>query len=193
MPQNSDEWFGNLVTDYKGSDLKMRTVFHWIMIASLLVLGLWAVVIFGQLFRSHMTEFLLLWFFIPVVAFWLNTNPVRYYLSISSLKIARTILFGVVIVLSFASFAHYDRVRDYLGQQFVEGYEVKYYEDSDDNGRPTTAADVSTEHWYSRFGLWLFEWIFLGACVVLPYVTWRASSRAVENATQQRTAHDDAG
>lgn len=162
------------------------------MVATLFVLGLLAVAGFGQLFRAYISVFIFLWLFMPVVAFWLNTQPVLSTFSISSLKIARAFLFAVVLVTSFASFAHYDRIRDSLGQQFVEGYEVGYYEDTDEYGRPSIAANVSTEHWYSKFELWLFEWTFLGACVALPYVTWRAASRAIDKAIRQGSAHDDA-
>ena len=97
----------------------------------------------------------------------------------------------VVVSISFASFSHYDRIRDSLGKQFVDGYEVGYYEDTDEYGRLFRAADVSTQHWYSRFGLWLFEWVFLGMCLALPYVTWRLASRAVDKAIRQVSAYDD--
>lgn len=127
------------------------------MVATLLVLGLGAVAVCGQFFRAHMPVFMFLWFFMPAVAYWLNTQPILSTFSISSLKVARAFLFGVVIAISFASFAHFDRIRDSLGQRFVEGYEVSYDEDTDEYGRPTTATNVSMEHGYSKFGLWLFE------------------------------------
>ena len=153
------------------------------MLVTLLILGIWSLGVYGKLFRTHMPVFLFLWFFIPVIALWLNTGAVRSAFSISSLKIVRNFLLGAVISLSFASFVHYDLIRDFIGQRIVDGYEVRYYEDTDEYGRTSMAADVSTDHWYSRLGLWLFEWGFLGICAAIPYATWLATNRAINAAT----------
>lgn len=163
------------------------------MVATLLVLGLASVAVFGELYRAHMPVFVCLWFFIPVVAYWLNTRPVLSTFSVSSFKVARAFLFGIVMAVSFASFANFDRIRDSIGNFFVDGYEVIYYEVADEYGRPTTASDVSTVHWYSKFVLWIFEWSFLGVCVAIPYVTWYGASRAVDEAIRQSAEIDAVG
>lgn len=170
----------------------MHTVFHWIMIATLIGIGVWAWMVFGQLFRAHMIAFLFLWLFLPVVALWLNTQAVLSQLSVSSLTVVRGLLFGIVAATSFCFLIEYDHIRDSLGQQFIAGYEAHYYEDANEYGRPFMAVDISTGHWYSRFGLWLFEWAFLSAGFVLPFLTWRAASRAVDKAIQYHSPHDDA-
>jgi hypothetical protein len=127
----------------------MRILFHWVIVGTLIVLGLYALIIFGELFRAYMPVFLFLWFFLPVVALWLNTQPVRSAFSISSLKVTRGFLVAAVVSLSLVSFAHYNQIRDSVGQRFVDGYKVGYYEDVDDVGRPVRAASVSTSHWYA--------------------------------------------
>lgn len=170
----------------------MRTAFHWVVIAILVVVGLWGFIAFGQLFREKMPAFLCLWILTPVIALWLNTETVIGGISISSLKAARAFLIGAAIVLSFDSFTHFDRIRDALGTQFVDGYEVTYSEDTDEYSRPFRTSAVSTDHWYSRFELWVFEWVFLGSCLVIPYVVWRASTRAVERGLQRKSGHDEA-
>ena len=170
----------------------MHTVLHWAMVAALVILGVFALSIYGELFRAHMLFFLFVWVFVPVVASWLSSAPVLSALSISSLKMTRALLVGIVISLSFISFADYDRIRDSVGERLVDGYVATYSDDTDDYGRPTRSADVSTSHWYSKLGLWVFEWIFLGACVLLPYATWRMASRAVDEAIRRNAAHDAA-
>jgi hypothetical protein len=155
------------------------------MVGTLIVLGFFAIIIYGELFRAYMPVFLFLWFFLPVVALWLNTQRVRSAFSISSLKIVRGFLIAAVVSLSFVSFSNYNHIRDSVGQRFVDGYRVGYYEDTDDVGRPVRAASVSTSHWYGRLGLWLFEWAFLGACAALPSITWYAANRAVDEAIRK--------
>ncbi len=167
----------------------MRIVFHCIMVVTLVVVGCGTFIIYGQIFRAYMPFFLFLWFFLPVVALWLNTQSVwSSGFSIFELKVLRALLVAVVVLFSFTFFANYNHIRDYVGQRLVDGYQVEYYTDTDEVGRPHRAASVSTSHWYSRFGLSLFECAFLGACVVLPYVTWRAANRAVKKATKEASA-----
>ena len=167
----------------------MRMVFHRVMVGTLIVLGFFAIIIYGELFRAYTPLFLFLWFFFPVVALWLNTKPIQSAFSISSLKVVRSFLIVAVVSLSFVAFANYNHIRDSAGQRFVDGYRVAYYEDTDDVGRPVRAASVSTSHWYARFGLWLFEWAFLGTCVALPSIAWYAANRAVDEAIRKGSPH----
>jgi hypothetical protein len=84
--------------------------------------------------------------------------------------------------LSFATLFDYDQVRDSIGEHYVSGYmalrgDVEYGE----NGQPYRATDVYTDHWYSKFALWLLEWFFLAACVGLPILTHKAVRRGARN------------
>jgi hypothetical protein len=166
----------------------MQRFFHWIVVAVLVLVGLWGLIVYGELFRAHMQLFLFLWLFLPVVALWLKTKRVRSAFTISGLKATRNLLVAVTVSISFVSFTHYDRIRDAIGHRFVSGYYVSYYEDTDDYGRPYRASEPHTAHWYSRFGLWMFEWLFLGACVGLPFIIWRSVNSAVDEAVKERNA-----
>ena len=106
----------------------MRMVFHRVMVGTLIVLGFFAIIIYGELFRAYTPLFLFLWFFFPVVALWLNTQPIQSAFSISSLKVVRSFLIVAVVSLSFVAFANYNHIRDSAGQRFVDGYRVAYYD-----------------------------------------------------------------
>ena len=82
--------------------------------------------------------------------------------------------------MSVGSFAHYDRIRDYIGHHFIDGYSVIYFVDYGDEGQPFRAATYSTSHWYLSFALRVFEWGFLAACVVIPLLIWYAASQAIK-------------
>ncbi|MGA3117990.1 MAG: hypothetical protein ABSF90_26600 [Syntrophobacteraceae bacterium] len=158
----------------------MGIVFHYIMIVTLIALGFLAFIIYLQIFQEHMSFFLFLWFFLPVVALWLNTRSVRSSgFSIFELKVLRNLLVAAAVLLSFTFFANSNHIRDSVGQRLVDGYEVEYYKGE---------VSVSTSHWYSRFGLWLFECAFLCACAALPYITWRGTNHAVNKAIQEGSA-----
>lgn len=166
----------------------MRTIFHWLVVAILVALGLWALMIYGELFRAHMPAFMFLWIFVPVVAWWLNTSRMRSQFPVAALKVFRAILLTVVVLVSVGAFAHYDRIRDAIGQRYVDGYHVAYYEDTDDSGRPIRTGIVRTAHWYSKLALWLFEWLIVAACLALPFMTWFNSTRAIKTASMQPNA-----
>lgn len=168
----------------------MHRFLHWVVVAVLVIIGIWGLMVYGKLFRQHMQFFLLLWFFLPIVALWLCTKRVRSSLTIARLKNIRNLLLAVVVSISFVSFAHYDRIRDAVGHKFVSGYYTSYYEDTDDYGRPYSASEPHTAHWYSRFGLWLFEWLFLGACISLPFITWKGANSAVVEAVKDHNADE---
>lgn len=168
----------------------MRTVFQWVITGILIIIGFWAISIYGELYRAHTPIFLFLWLFLPLVALLLNFRPIRSAFSVSSLKIIRGLLVAVVVLFSFGSFSNYDHIRDALGERFVDGYAVRHYEVSDEYGRAAVATTVSTIHWYSRFALWFFEWIVLALCAALPYVTWRAATRAVDEAIRESSQNE---
>lgn len=163
----------------------MQRTFHWAVVAVLIVIGIWTISAYGELFRAHIRFFMFLWFFLPVVALWIGTKHVRSSLSVSGLKTVRNGLISISVAISFASFAHFEQIRDAVGHALVEGYYVTYCENTDDSGRPYRDSEPHTAHWYSRAGLWLFEWIFLGACVGLPTITWVGANGAVNKAVEE--------
>jgi hypothetical protein len=154
----------------------------------LIAVGLGALMVYGEVFRAHMPAFLFLWVFLPVVAWWLNTPRMRSQFPIAALKVFRGILLTVVVLISVASFSHYDRIRDAIGERYVEGYRVLLYEDTDDYGRPVRTGVVQTAHWYSKLALWLVEWLIVVACLALPFLTWFNATRAIKTASMQATA-----
>jgi hypothetical protein len=95
------------------------------------------------------------------------------------------VLFGIVVVGSIAAFTQFGRMRDSLCHRYVEGCHIEYYEDTDDAGRPTTGSSISTAHWYSRVGLWVFEWVVMLAVVILPGITWYACTEVVKKASAE--------
>lgn len=163
----------------------MQRIFHWAVVGVLIVIGIWSIGAYGELFRAHIRFFIFLWFFLPVVALWTRTKQVRSSVSVSGLKTLRNALMSVSVVISFASFAHFEQIRDAVGHAVVEGYYVTYYEDTDDSSRPYRGSELHTAHWYSRAGLWLFEWLFLGACVGLPSITWVGANGAVKKTIEE--------
>ena len=168
----------------------MQQVLRWLVAGFLVVMGFWAIFAYGELFRAHTLAFLLFWFILPSAGFGLRSRLARSALSVRSMRIVRNFLLGLSIAISFAAFAHYERIRDALGHKLVSGYYVSYYEDTDDSGRAYRASDPHTEHWYSRVGIWLAEWLFLAACAGLPYITWRVADQAVNAAAKRQNTLD---
>jgi len=150
------------------------------MVGTFVVLGFWALTIFvqalivlGRFFRANMPFFLLLWFYLPVVALWLNTQAVRSELSLFSrrvlvLKIIRVFLVAAVVLLSlaFGSYIHQSQIRHFVAQLL----------------------HISTLHWYFDVLELAFRLALAGTCVALPYVTWCATNHAVDEAIQEGSA-----
>lgn len=169
------------------ADRPRQTALNWLMMAIFCILLLWGLKLYGEVFRAHRSFFLFLWFFLPIVALWLNTDFVSGGASPAALARARLALTCAVAAISFACFAHGDDLRDSVGEAFVAGYHVSYYyEEVDENG-PYRETSISTDHWYSQLGMWLVDWSILGLCIGLPVMTWFAASRAVD-----RRTHDTA-
>ncbi len=158
----------------------MLIVFHLIMVGAFVVLGVWALtifmqalIVFGRLFRAHMPFFLLLWFYLPVVALWLNTQAVRSEFSLFSrrllvLKVMRVFLVAAVVLLSlaFGSYINQAQIRPFVAQLL----------------------HISTVHWYFDVLELAFQLALAGTCVALPYVTWCATNHAVDEAIQGGSA-----
>ena len=169
--------------------LRQRIVakmFHWLMIIMCIVASLWLLRIYGETFQAHLGLFVLLWFLLPSLALWFGSRFMRPKFSTANLSLVRWVLMSGVILISFSFvFCHgYDGVRDAVGHRFVEGYKVYYneVEDTDEYGRPwhDTAREFYTDHWWAKLGLYVVEGSLLILSVGLPYLTWRACTRAIE-------------
>jgi len=148
-----------------------------------LVIGfsLWLLGIFVDAYRAHTWGFIALWFMLPIFAYYITHAAVEG--NPSAARSLNVSFVAASILLSFATLFDYDQVRDSIGEHYVSGYialrgDVEYGE----NGQPYRPTDVYTDHWYSKFALWLLEWFFLAACVGLPILTHKAVRRGARNA-----------
>ena len=144
------------------------------------MLGIKGLNLLGQVFREHTDFFLIVWLFLPVIAFWLRWRTDREVYSISALTMIRTILVACTVSISFLFFGHFDQIRDRIGQDYVEGYAVEYTPGFDDVGRPVRGVSVTTDHWYSQVGVWFFGASYFAACIGLPYATWKIADHSIE-------------
>ncbi len=189
MRRNSRWWLNWAAAYINVRQHLMRDLFHWFIIAALILLGLWGLSIAGEIYRAYLGVFLLIWLFIPIVSLWLRTHRIIASSTATQIRRVRNALIGGAVFLSFSAFAHFGLIRDVIGERFVAGYHVNYYEDSDEYGRPFRASDTVTDHWYSKVGLWVFEWAFLAGCVGIPYLTWKQAELAIKE-TKRRQAED---
>lgn len=134
-----------------------------ILAATYIVLAIIGVVLLGWLYRNLPTVLYSLWF-VPIVILF-----VAFKLKLSSKFRKPYVVFLAKAVLGFSLFmslitlfGDWDGLRDYVGNNYVDGYSVRYYEDCcADDGSPFMAADISTSTWLGRVFLWAFEWVFI--------------------------------
>ena len=150
----------------------MDTILGLLSIVGLLVLA--AVV--GDLFRAYPTVFFVLWFAIPIFVIILRYSKYNELLSRKSAKWLRIISVSVVIGVSFCIFSNFNHIRDRIGYENIKGYYSEYYPDTDEYGRSTQGVSIHTSHSLGKLILWLFEWIFVILCFVIPVVTWKHCS-----------------
>lgn len=165
----------------------MKGLSDWVVVAALVAIG-WSALAFvtrgliGYWFWKHLDFFVLIWVVLPVVAFKLREKHVRSHFSIFVLRVTRNALLTSAIVISVGCFFHYDGIRDAIGHRYIDGYYTTTYDDVTDSGQQTTGTEPHTAHWYSRIGLWLFEWGFLATCFLIPVLTWGGSNKALSEA-----------
>lgn len=166
----------------------MKNLSNWVLIAVLLVIGC-SVLAFaghglvGYWFWKHLEFFIMVWLTLPVVAFKLRIKQVRSQFSIFALRVTRNVLFAAAALISVSLIFHYGKIRDTIGHQYIDGYYTTTYIDVTDAGQQIMRSDPHTAHWYSRVGLWLFEWVFMAACICIPVLTWIGSNMALDEAT----------
>ena len=109
-----------------------------------------------------------------------------HYVMIAGVIILSMWLTCIAALISFAAFANYDDIRDNLGNRYIDGYYVTHGEDTDDVGRNYMTSEPHTEHWYSRVGIWLFEWALLLLFVFIPAATWFACAGGIKALERER-------
>jgi len=157
----------------------LKIVISVVMVITMIALALWLLGIYGVLFRSHLAIFMFLVAFIPALSFWIGSNDFLQTTPPANIRILQYVMLWIAIALSFGAFANYSLIRDFIGHKYVYGFEVRYFEDADELGRPIEASDFHTATWLGHFALWLFEWVFLLACVASPVLTWAGFKRLI--------------
>ena len=148
----------------------MRTLFTWTLLAGALLLGvvgplvllaLWLLATLGYLatVRAFLPVFVVLWFFVPIVAVWVLPRLI-HDVSVRILKTIRTGLVVAACTLSFGILA--------------VGWDVF------DRMLP-----VAT-NWYQSLARLLLEWIVVGFVVGLPMITTAAAGLTIERADSLR-------
>jgi hypothetical protein len=165
----------------------MRIAIHSFVIVAILVASGWSLVIFGEVFYHHTYFFLYIWILIPVVALWLGTTFVRSELTVPKLVLLRAALIGSILAIEFVAIAYYSKVRHEIGTTFVPGYYEYYGDTTDANGETHRILKGTTTGTMSSIGLWILQACFVGACVIVPAVTWYGANRAVDKKTQDVT------
>lgn len=128
-----------------------------------IVLGIVGLFLFGWLYRNLLVALYFLWFItiaILFVALKLKlSNKFRkpYVINFAKAILGFSLIMSLMIIMGEG-----ERLRDKVGNNYVEGYSVIYYEDCcTDAGRPFMSADIVTSTWYGRVFLWAFEWVFI--------------------------------
>lgn len=167
----------------------MNRLFHYFVITILIILGLCCFFFFGKIFSLYIPFFLFLWFSLPIIAIWLkskHSKRVRSALSIGGIKFLNAILLAIAFILSLSFLISYEQIRDTVGKKYVEGYYVTDYETTGDSGETIEATAPHTAHWYSRFGLWLLEWLYLGLCIGIPLITMSNTEEALQQTSYEQ-------
>jgi hypothetical protein len=166
----------------------LKKVLGIVVWALVIGFGVWLLGLFFDAYRTHIRGFIALWLVLPIIAYYLVRIAVEG--NPSAAKSLNVAFVALSVLLSFAGLADYGQVRDSIGEHYVSGYMALRGEvESGDDGRPYTPTDVYTDHWYSKFALWLLEWLFLGACVGLPILTHKAVRRGSKRALPPPTPH----
>lgn len=161
----------------------MNIVFGLLLVVGLLIIAGLA----GELFRAYPAGFFIIWIAIPTFTTIFRCSKYKDSLSKKFSKWIRTISVSLAIGISFCIFVHFDKIRDEIGHEYIKGYDSEYYPDADDYGRPAQGVRVYTSHWFGKFILWLFEWLYIILCIAIPIVTWKQCSVIYDKAQETPT------
>ena len=159
----------------------MDTLRQWAVGIAVLVGFMFSLIWFGEAFRANMLLFALLWVATPIFACFLCRRSISACFTLAGLRRLQGVLMAIAIAISFAMFAHHDKVRNQIGKRFVEGYTYWRAEpEIDDSGREYYPGDDWTaKNRTGRWGLQLFGLAVLGAVFALPALTWRATNSVI--------------
>lgn len=145
----------------------------------------------GEMFRSNILSFFLIWAVIPILLLVLNWSNIPTKLKESGAIRLRYIAVGMTISISFLFFVHYDLIRDSIGYNYLKGYQSEYYPDVDEFGRDQTGVTIYTDKWYTRFLLWLGAWGLFLLLFGIPFLTWQLGERIVRVSIKQEMGQLD--
>jgi len=138
------------------------------------VAGFLALALFGRSFQIYSCGFLVFWVLLPIALLLLGLREPLGWFTNRGVLFLRNLSLGVSIAIAVALFANADRIRDSLGEQYIEGYEVEYEMDTDSYGTETAEPYVTTDSYLASFALWIGEWVLLALCISVPFLTWGA-------------------
>ncbi len=146
--------------------------------------------VLGSAFRSYTLFFVIVWFFLPLVGFIGRHQAFLSLFSRKGITLFRGFLTTVAVLIAFVLFANYENLRDQFGERYIQGYQVTYYTDSDDYGRPTRESDIHAHNFSAQVFLWLAQWVLIAFCIGVPILTWKVSSIAVAALENQKIKDD---
>ncbi len=163
------------------------------MLAAIIALSLWFVSIFGEVFRHYLLAFTILWFFIPLVSFWLGSKTVRWLITLPQLRILRVLFVTVTIILSFSCFSDGLMIEERFCRQFIASSHISSYIETADDGTPFMATRIEVEGWLPKLFFNLFELGFLTSLAGIPYLAWLGMTRAIEEVEQDHFTQTSTG
>jgi len=140
----------------------------------------------GDVFRKVPLAFFFLLLLCPFLAWCLRSDYLDSSLTDRGYTNVKGLLLGISIAIAFLFFAHYDFIRDHLGRKYLDGYSVHYDNDIDEYGRPYRIADPSTSGFANNTIIYLSQWVMLGLCAGIPFLTWQIAETSVKIAHKRK-------
>ena len=148
--------------------------------------------LFGDAFQSNTLLFAVLWIAAPIFAYFLNRPSLSSCFTLIGMRRVQVVLMTVVIAISAAMFFGHDKVRNKIGQHFVEGYRSWTHSPADGEepdpyvGSPMYSGDdwMVVKNPAGKWGLKAFELLLMVAVFAFPVITGIASQAAVDRMMQ---------
>lgn len=141
----------------------------------------------GDAFRKVPLAFFVLFLLCPFFAWCLRSGSLDSVLTDVRYSGLKGLLLGISVAIAFLFFAHYDFLRDYFGSRYLDGYSVQQFEDIDDLSGRRYMSTVASANGFSKVVIiYLFQWLFFGLCVGVPYLTWRIAGKSIDVARTRK-------
>lgn len=154
----------------------MKRIVDYIFYGLIFFLIMWFLVVLNEVFIVHLHAFLAVELFVPIAAIW-GTSGSHVTEDLKTARFFQIIWTALSAIISLGCLIHFNLIRDEFGQKVIRGFEVFYYKGLDSSAQPMLTSDIYTSHWYSQFGLWVFEILFLAMAVLIPFVTCAVMQR----------------